>query len=689
MSVTTYSAPNTGSSGGRSGWADSQLNTGASPSGLNYPSPFLRFESIYLPSNMKELFTLIAHAYMTDPNVNPAIENMSAYPITHLVFDKPAYIEKEEDFEPVRSYWKTLLEDRLDVRTFNISMGYDFWGYGNSFCSVYQPFDRWLKCTNCGKEYNTKQKSTKWKWHNLKFKVECSHCGVREATFFDKPLKTVKGVSLIKWNPFNIEIKYNSITGKSTYTYVIPSDIKAAIIKGDPSHILEDPEEFITAVVKSVKGRSQCMVVFDEDQIFAMQRPSMSLPGSSCVGWGMPNITSGLRDIFFKNIMRRAQAMVLHEHIIPFRLFSPQAVEQPSALASLGTWRSHIESSIKKWRKDPLTITTSPIPINVQQIGAQGKALTLFAEMAETDKSILKSQNIPREFVEGGLQYSGSSVSLRMLENTLLDYVQRSERLVNWLIKKISIITGVTAVDAKYLPFKMADDIQLKSLYGQLVQAGLVSNQKMGDIMDYNALEEAKIVAEEKAMQQVDAARAQAKAAMFMQNIQQEYATAMPTVMGNMQNPVNPQQSSMMSQQLQAMPPEQQGQALDSLGQQDPYLAQTVASNASTSNNELAKDIMHMENLPPEQAAQAMEQLYYANPKKYQLLKLFFSPSVAPQQAQPTQPRPAATPTAPATPPPNPMALKPLGMGGNTGFGGVKMTPASEKLPPRSAFRSM
>jgi hypothetical protein len=671
MASTVYGGG--GATGTMRGWADSQVASGNTSTGLNYPSPFLKFEGVYIPKDMKELMSLIAHSYLTDSNINPAIENMSAYPITKLEYIRPENIDDLDVFKPIEKYWQKILDKDLDVRSFNISMGYDYFGYGNAFMSVYQPFDRWLKCSTCKKDHCMSQKNTTWKWKNLKFYVDCKFCGyLKEATFFDKPRPVSQGINLVKWNPFNMQIKHIATSGRNIYKYAIPNDVKAAITKGDPDYLKEVPGEFIKAVVNSLKGKGEALITFDEGQIFALQRPSISLPGGACVGWGVPLAASSLRDIFFKNVMRRAQAMVLNEHIIPFRVFSPSVMEQPSVMANMASWRSNLESSYYKWRANPVNIMTSPIPINVQQVGGNGKALTLFAEMQETDKSIIKGMNIPREFVEGGLTYSGSSVSIRMLENILHDYVQRSNRMINWIVKKISELTGVVAVEVQYTKFKMADDVQVKSLYANLQGNKTISAKKLGDIFDFDSDAEIKQVAEEQALIMIEQARAQAKAQYVLNQVTQEYSNAMPTVMGNFKNPMDPSQTQQLKQQVENLPPDQQQNALGQLSQQDPYAAQTVGG-AMGNKQELAHDIQTMENLAPEQAEMAMEELYYKNPTKYNMMKLFFVPgSSKADQLNGVSNRVAGAPTlspAPGLP--------------------VNMQPAPEQRPPRGPFRSM
>jgi hypothetical protein len=617
----------------------------------------LKFEENYIPKNGKELFNLLAHGYYTDSNINSVIENMSAYPITKLQFLKPSCIKEDSIFEGLRQFWENLLTKKLDIRVFNISMGYDYNLYGNAFAVVYRPFDRWLLCSHCSLGHNTRISSTIWRWKHAKFQINCQHCKQWvDAGILDKPVADPTKIKFVRLSPFNIEIKHNHVTGSNRYRYTIPNDVRAAILAGDPDHLLNDPSEIIKAVQGNIKKGVEPVIEFNEDNIFAMQRPAPSLPGQSSVGWGMPPAVSALRDVFFKNIMRRAQAMVLHEHIIPFRIFSPSYVESPSPLVNLGTWRSQLESSYYKWRSNPLSIMTSPIPVNVQQVGAQGRALTLFAEIQETDKSTIKALKVPREFVEGGLTYSGSSVSLRMLENILMDFVQRSNRMVSWLIKKISVHINLIAVEAEYTPFKMADDVQQKQILLNLYDRSLISSKKLGDANEYDAVEEAKLRAKEDSTRMVEQARAQAEANQRLSAITAEYGAAAPTAIGNFNNPADPNTVKSLADQIKLNPNEEQ-KALDAINQVSPETAQATNMLLNLDPTSIYQDLENLSTLPEDEMRDALTDLQQQNPKKYAIMKLFFQPKII-STLRPPVPK-------------------------DNSKGGIDMRPAPNVLPPR------
>ena len=130
----------------------------------------------------------------------------------------------------------------------------------------------------------------------------------------------------------------------------------------------------------------------------------------------------------------------------------------------------------------------SPVPVNVINVGGEGRNLLLTPEIEQIQNEILAGMNVPREFIFGGLSYSGSSISLRILENQFATYRLLLEDFVqNFLIKGMAKARGEwlteddneNLVTIKFAELKMQDDVQQKQLIVQLNSAGKCSNDYM------------------------------------------------------------------------------------------------------------------------------------------------------------------------------------------------------------------
>jgi hypothetical protein len=104
---------------------------------------------------------------------------------------------------------------------------------------------------------------------------------------------------------------------------------------------------------------------------------------------------------------------------------------------------------------------------------------------------------VPREFVVGGLSFSGSSVSMRMMENHFLGYIGRHRTMANWVLRSIANYMDWPVARVRFKPFKMADDIQRKAYLFQLNQAGKVSDTTLLADVDLDQAREDEIMERE------------------------------------------------------------------------------------------------------------------------------------------------------------------------------------------------
>ena len=109
--------------------------------GIIYPSPFFDIGQTYMPPTIKELLKWSKLYFYTHFAIRPVIVKLAAYPITDLIYTGDADLVEK---------WKYMLDDILNIKSHFINCGLDYNAMGNSICSVYFPFERWLKCGRCG-----------------------------------------------------------------------------------------------------------------------------------------------------------------------------------------------------------------------------------------------------------------------------------------------------------------------------------------------------------------------------------------------------------------------------------------------------------------------------------------------------------------------------------------------------------
>lgn len=452
--------------------------------GTRYPNQFFDLSQQYMPPTIKELFRWCTFYYYNSPLMGAAIRKIARYPITDLIF--------EDEHETVRELWSTIFNDILKIKSKKLEINLDNKAYGNGFVSLHKPFTRFLICHVCRKRAPIKSWDWRYRSATYTFAGKCPSCKSNtDATVKDVPYRDIKGVKLIRWNPENIHIKFNEYTGRYIYMYSVPAKLRNAIQRGDKD-ILEDIPLIVLDAVKSRR-----MIRFDQDNIFHLKAPTLAEQDQ---GWGKPLMLHVLKDLFYFYTLRRAQEAIALEHILPLDMVYPlpNGQQDPYVHSDLGNWRSQIEQILFRHRRDPNFKAVIPIPVGTVRVGGDGKALMLNPEMQYITQTVVGGMGIPQEFLFGGLNWTGSSISLRTLEN---DFVQDRVQLLDlcyWIKNKLRSWMNLPDIQRmRFSDFRMADDVQRNQQVVGLNAQGKLSDQTMLTELGFDYEQEVKKKIEE------------------------------------------------------------------------------------------------------------------------------------------------------------------------------------------------
>ena len=271
----------------------------------------------------------------------------------------------------------------------------------------------------------------------------------------------------------------------------MPGPLRSDIVIGKKDTVSTIPQIFLQAL-RQRKG-----VIFNPQMLFHLKRPTLAWQDR---GWGTPLILPVLKDTFYLQLMKKAQEAILIEHIVPLRILFPQAASgtsDPFTTINLVDWKDQVASEIARWRYDNNYIPIMPLPLGQQSVGGDGKALMLFNEMQAQSEHIIMGLGVPREFLQGGLSFAGTNVSMRMLENAFISYLGRQRLMIKWMVKTIAHYMEWPEVSVRFKPFKMADDLQRKAYLFQLNQAQKVSDTTLLSDADLDQSEEDEIMLRE------------------------------------------------------------------------------------------------------------------------------------------------------------------------------------------------
>lgn len=316
-------------------------------------------------------------------------------------------------------------------------------------------------------------------------------------------------------------------------------------------------------------------VLLSSNQIYHFARPTDSMGESA---WGTPVVANVLKLLMYRNVLRQAQEAIAREHIVPFRVYYLQSTNlDPSR-----DWNSAaavLSNMLKKAAIDPNYKVVAPVPVGSLNIGGQGRALLLTPEIEQIQSEILAGMNVPREFIFGGVSYSGTSISLKIVENQFITYrILLEDFIQNFVIKGMARAnkewTGPEDDDnllsAALKELKMQDDTQQKQVIINLNGAGKLTDDfmwqsigvdatKMKEALLIEAQEKIKTETELQIMKldsQLEIQKKQIEVQMMLQKFEMELQsklgmvpTTIPTPQGGVQETLETQEQEQEQEQ--------------------------------------------------------------------------------------------------------------------------------------------
>jgi hypothetical protein len=478
--------------GGGSRFSGPRTNKDGANNTFRYPSAWWDVAQMNLPTTVKHLFRWCRYHMLVNPLVSAVTKKMASYPITDIIIEE----EPPEGFRKNKDRWEDLLFRVLSIGRFQLEAGLDYYGYGNCVVSIMFPFHKYLQC-KCGYQERIKRLEYKkaWQFKNFQYVLMCPKCGHNGAAKVkDEYYRSYRDIKLIRWNPQDLEIDFNPITQQKEFAYNVPAKVRKKVLSKKLRYLEELPDHFMRAM------KVRRPVVLHKDNVFHFKAPTPSLSAND-EGWGYPLILPALKDSFYLQVMKKAQEAVMLEHLVPLDIIYPASVDQtanPYLTVNLSDWKRRIEAEIVKWKWDPNYKPILPLPVGHQRIGGDGRALMLTNEIRAWSEHIIAGMGVPQEFVFGGLSWSGSSVSLRMLENQFMTYRDLHEHFLrDFLIPNVARFMNWESISVHMRSFKMADDVQTKQLLLSLNQMNKVSDKTLLSEFDKDSLQELKIIEQE------------------------------------------------------------------------------------------------------------------------------------------------------------------------------------------------
>ncbi|MFA6770629.1 MAG: hypothetical protein WCR71_05595 [Bacteroidales bacterium] len=388
---------------------------------------------------MVEVLKWCRYFYKFDPLIAGAINALATFPVTKIVLEDIEVPNNTSENSPLFLLYEKLFFERANMSKLLVEIGIDYWLYGN--CFVFGEF----------------------------------------ANFSQDPnLADIQWKAFTRLDPCRMVIDVDPLTQEKTYKWEVPPSIRRICKDRKPTSKYNAVPDVIKSAVRLNKA-----VVLNENNVYHFSRPSESGDGSV---WGTPTVLNVLKLLMYRNVLRQAQEAIAREHIVPFRIYYLNPTESYNPIEGWADVARAFGEQLKQSQKDPNYKVVSPIPVDVLNLGGQGRALLLTPEIEQIQGEILAGMGVPREFIFGGISYSGSSIALRILENQFVTYrLSLEDFMNNFVIKKMAELRGdwrseeddKFLINAKLSDLKMQDDVQQKQLIINLNAAGKLPDDEV------------------------------------------------------------------------------------------------------------------------------------------------------------------------------------------------------------------
>jgi hypothetical protein len=463
----------------------SQAHPGVFPDGTRtrgdlYINPFSGVAHRFLPfNNVDAMLWWANHFLLRFGFYRAALSRISNYFITNLSIEC-------DDSESKRKYEQAFRE--MEWKQALSMAGLNLLAYGNLYLSINQGFTRFLRCPVCGRVSQLDRFKDYTFTEQAEFSARCPKCHTSgRHDFFDKPSKSLDRLTVTFWNPREIITRHEETTNESEYFWRIPEEYKRRVLKRDNRFYSRKTPRVLFDAIKADR-----LLAFNSRNFLHVKMPTPA--GLRTDGRAIPPCIYLFDEFFMLKVLQRFNEAICLEDIVPFRVIAMagenNSQANPILHQSSNAWSGAVERMIREHRRDPAAYHTFPFPLNYQQLGGQGKALAPVEMMQQAVGNILNAFNIPQELYTMNLQVQAVAPALRLFENSWSVLVDTYNTILNRWGETISRIQGLPSATVKLAPVTVSDDLERKSIIGQLVGANAIARSELLGLYNFDYREQ-------------------------------------------------------------------------------------------------------------------------------------------------------------------------------------------------------
>lgn len=389
----------------------------AGGSGGNWYSPQLSTDFLEKPQNLKERRAWYRHFYNSSELIGAAIDLHSTIPLSKIRLIKPR--SKNPHVAEYSYRFFSRMTERLKMLKTLTEISHEYWLFGN--CVLYT--EDHLPYADLNSEAKESLKARGKAQSNLlwsKFKVkdvDPNYVGWRKITVLP---------------PDQVRISRMPFADSNTIEYIPDSDTKAAISQGyAPEAYSHASNEDSMTMSRVPSDMSQ--MISENGTVFLQQDPNkgsfathLARKKSQYETMGVSILERCINTLLVKDKLRQAQTSIASRHMTPTRVVWGENLND----GDVDDLRTQVDLALM----DPDYSIVSNYQINWEEYGSNQRLLDLTSEFERYDSDLYAGLGVTKEMMTGEASYSGSKISLELLN---IQYLQYRDMLQEFVEKSL------------------------------------------------------------------------------------------------------------------------------------------------------------------------------------------------------------------------------------------------------------
>ena len=441
----------------------------------NFYSPQLSSDFLEKPQNIRERRAFYRFFYNTNEIVGSAIDIHSTLPLSKIRLVPPKGKNKHQN-EYVFRFFSKMCEDVKLFKTL-IEITHEYFLLGNAF--IFSEEDDWFERLP-PEEQTRKKEEARQRAQYLKDKY-----GIIDKNPLYKGWKKI-----LILPPDQVRVRRMPLSDDSIIEFQPDPETRRFLTSDMPIDINDPTRQIKYDVPESIKEKVRLtgMVPMDTDPssgsfVFHLARKKCQYESL-----GVSIIERCVNTLVYWDKLRQAQTSIASRHMTPMRIVWAEGLNDDG----VDNLREQVDMALV----DPDYSIIANYDIHWEEMGTQGRLLDATTESENVMNRLFAGLNVTRELLTGEGTYSGSRITLEVMNNMYLMYREIIQDYVeNYIFKPIAIKKGFIDYDEygneivlyprlSFTRLAIRDNQQFFDAAFQLYQKGSISIDLILDILN-------------------------------------------------------------------------------------------------------------------------------------------------------------------------------------------------------------